>query len=57
MQMIRQDYDRIDHERPGRMRNTERMAQVVDMILNSDLRRSTMATVKQQVPAGTLARR
>ncbi len=30
--MIRQDHDRIDYERPRRMRNTERMAQVVDMI-------------------------
>lgn len=32
MHMIRQHHDRIDGERPRRMRNAERMAQVVDMV-------------------------
>ena len=32
MQMIRHNHDRINGERPRRMGNTERMAQIVDMI-------------------------
>ena len=32
MQMIRQDNDRINSERPRRMRDAERMTQVIDMI-------------------------
>jgi hypothetical protein len=32
MQMIRQNHDRINGERPCRMRDTERMTKVIDMI-------------------------